>query len=234
MKNSTPLYASWRHAFKLDPNKELSDEALEAICESGSDGILIGGTDGVTYDNVTELLGRVRSYAIPCVQEVSRLDAVVPGFDHYFIPLVVNAGRAEWLLQPHMEAIKQYGRLIPWHELTVEGYVVLNPDSKVGRLTASVQPNSIDDLFVYTTLTDRLLQLPILYLEYSGIYGDPSWIEQVQRRTTHSHLFYGGGIGNQEQAQVMSERADTIVVGNLIYEDWRRALETVSQQPSSI
>lgn len=27
----------WRHIFKLDPNKEISDEDLERICESGTD-----------------------------------------------------------------------------------------------------------------------------------------------------------------------------------------------------
>ena len=35
----------WKHVFKLDPNKEISDEQLEAICESGTDAILIGGCD---------------------------------------------------------------------------------------------------------------------------------------------------------------------------------------------
>lgn len=35
-------YQSWRHAFKLDPAKEISDEALEQLAESGTDGIIIG------------------------------------------------------------------------------------------------------------------------------------------------------------------------------------------------
>ena len=46
----------WKHVFKLDPNKEISDEQLEAICESGTDAILIGGSDNVTEDNVLQLM----------------------------------------------------------------------------------------------------------------------------------------------------------------------------------
>lgn len=35
-------YLEWRHVFKLDPAKDISDEALEKICESGTDVILVG------------------------------------------------------------------------------------------------------------------------------------------------------------------------------------------------
>ena len=38
----------WRHVFKLDPKKKISDEELEHVCESGTDAIIVGGTDGVT------------------------------------------------------------------------------------------------------------------------------------------------------------------------------------------
>lgn len=34
---------AWHHAFKLDPNKYISDEDLEKVCESGTDAIIIGG-----------------------------------------------------------------------------------------------------------------------------------------------------------------------------------------------
>lgn len=57
----------WKHVFKLDPNKEISDEQLEAICESGTDAILIGGSDNVTEDNVLQLMSKVRRFLVPCV-----------------------------------------------------------------------------------------------------------------------------------------------------------------------
>ena len=40
----------WKHMFKLDPAKSISDEDLEALCMSNTDAIIIGGTDDVTED----------------------------------------------------------------------------------------------------------------------------------------------------------------------------------------
>ncbi|KHF28187.1 Heptaprenylglyceryl phosphate synthase [Anoxybacillus sp. BCO1] len=82
---------TWRHVFKLDPNKEITDEQLEQVCESGTDAIIVGGTDGVTLENVIDLLARVRRFSVPCALEVSNIEAITPGFDYYFIPMVLNS-----------------------------------------------------------------------------------------------------------------------------------------------
>ena len=68
-------YLQWRHVFKVDPAKEISDEALEKICESGTDAILVGGTDDVTLDNVIDVLVRVRRYAVPVALEISNVES---------------------------------------------------------------------------------------------------------------------------------------------------------------
>lgn len=79
-------YKNWRHVFKIDPAKEISDEALELICESGTDVILVGGTDGITIDNVIDKLVRVRRYTVPVALEISTIESVTPGFDYYLVP----------------------------------------------------------------------------------------------------------------------------------------------------
>ena len=43
---------NWRHIFKVGSSKKYTDEELEALCESGTDAIIIGGSDDVTLDNV--------------------------------------------------------------------------------------------------------------------------------------------------------------------------------------
>ena len=86
-------YKEWRHIFKLDPAKEIDAEALEKVCESGTDAIIIGGSDGVTLDNVIDLLMRIRRYAVPVALEVSTIESITPGFDFYFIPSVLNSQR---------------------------------------------------------------------------------------------------------------------------------------------
>ena len=71
----------WRHVFKLDPAKPISDDDLDAIGMSNTDAIIIGGTDNVTEDNVIHLMSRVRRYPLPLVLEISNLESVMPGFD---------------------------------------------------------------------------------------------------------------------------------------------------------
>ncbi len=221
------LIENWRHVFKLDPAKLIMDGDLEKICESGTDAVMVGGSSDVTYENTLDLLSRIRRYAIPCVLEVSQIDAVVPGFDAYFIPLVLNAGSTRWMLDAHQEGIKAFGHLIPWEDVITEGYVVLNGNSTVAKVTESRTDLSLDDVKAYAQLADQLLKLPVFYLEYSGTYGDPDWVRSVKSILQSGRFFYGGGITSPERAREMAQWADTIVAGNIIYENMEEALATV-------
>lgn len=58
---------NFQHLFKLDPAKSIDDEALTKIAESGTDGIIVGGTDGVTLENVLDLLARIRRFSVPVI-----------------------------------------------------------------------------------------------------------------------------------------------------------------------
>jgi putative glycerol-1-phosphate prenyltransferase len=221
---------NWRHVFKLDPDKAISDEALEAICESGSDAIMVGGTYGVTFENTIELLSRIRRYAIACVLEVSNHQAIVPGFDHYFIPFALNATDPEWMIKPHVTAVKELGTVVPWHDISMVGYCILNADSGVAQLTKSQTHLHTEDVLAYGRTTLHLFKFPFLYLEYSGVYGNHDLVKKVcetLKREGDIHIFYGGGITQQEQALEMIRWANTVVVGNIIYEDLESALETV-------
>jgi putative glycerol-1-phosphate prenyltransferase len=220
-------YRGWRHAFKLDPEKPIDDAALEAICESGTDAVLVGGTYGVTYDNTLELMSRIRRYAVPAVLEISSLDAVVPGFDAYFIPLVLNAGDPDWLFAPHVAGLREYGSYIHWEAMFTEGYLVANPEAGVARLTQARPIADREEARAYAQVAAKLCRLPIVYLEYSGVYGDPEIVKACKAGAESAHLFYGGGIRTAEQAAEMASIADTIVVGNVIYDDLKAALATV-------
>jgi len=220
-------YKNWRHVFKIDPEKEISDEALEKICESGTDVILVGGTDGVTIDNVIDKLVRIRRYTVPVALEISNTESVTPGFDYYLIPSVLNSTETKWVKDLHHEAIKEYGDILVWDELIAEGYCVLNPDCKVAKETNAKTDLTEEDVIAYARLAESFFKLPIFYLEYSGTYGDPQMVASVKSVLNEAKLFYGGGIKSPEQAAEMAKVADTIVVGNILYEDLNQALKTV-------
>ncbi|MGM8216009.1 heptaprenylglyceryl phosphate synthase [Bacillaceae bacterium W0354] len=219
-------FNKWKHIFKLDPNKQISDEDLEKICESGTDCVMVGGTDGVIFDDVLNLLARVRRYAVPCILEVSNLSSITPGFDYYFIPMVLNSHEEKWITGLHQKAVKEYGEFINWDELFAEGYIMLNPDSKAYQYT-NAKPCDDADVIAYAHVADKLMRLPFVYLEYSGTYGDAQLVEKVAQNLEHALLIYGGGIRTKEQAKGMASFADIVVVGDVIYDDIKAALRTV-------
>ncbi|WP_026584847.1 heptaprenylglyceryl phosphate synthase [Bacillus sp. J33] len=217
----------WSHIFKLDPDKYISDEDLEKVCESGTDAIIVGGTDGVTLEKVLDLMARIRRYTVPCVLEVSTIDSITPGFDLYFIPTVLNSQDVKWITGLHHEAVKEYGDIMNWEEILVQGYCILNEDCKAAQVTNSRTNLSLDEVRAFAMMAEKMFRLPIFYLEYSGKYGDAAVVSEVKETLDKTVLFYGGGIENEEQAKEMAKHADVIVVGNIIYKDLQAALKTV-------
>ena len=221
------FYSSWRHLFKLDPERFIDDETLDLLCTSGTDAILVGGSSGVTYDNTVDLLSRIRRYEVSCALELSDPACGVPGFDGYFIPMVLNTKRTEWLIGHHIEALRDFGHLIPWESVVGEAYLVLNGDSTVARVTGADTSISNNEVVAYSQVADRLWNVPVLYIEYSGTFGDMGLVRRVSSGLKQAHLFYGGGIDSLDRATLAAEVAHTIVVGNIIYDNLDTALATV-------
>ncbi|WP_210367259.1 heptaprenylglyceryl phosphate synthase [Bacillus sp. REN3] len=218
----------WKHVFKLDPDKEISDQDLEKICESGTDAIIVGGTDGVTLEGVLDLMSRIRRYTVPCILEVSTIDSITPGFDFYYIPTVLNSGNPQWVTGLHHEAMKEYGDVMDWNEILVEGYCILNPDCKAARLTDAQTGLDAEDVRAYAMMAEKMFNLPIFYIEYSGTYGDPELVKAAKNALSKTVLFYGGGIETAQQAKEMAAHSDVIVIGNVVYTNLGEALKTVS------
>lgn len=221
-------YKTWRHAFKIDPAKELSDDNLEIVAESGTDGIIIGGSDGVTVENVLDLLARFRRFSVPLALEVSNVESVTPGFDYYFIPTVLNTTDSKWFNGLHHEALREYGHMMNFDEVVTEGYCIMNPDCTAAKVTGVDGIPDEDDVQAYARMAEHLFSLPIFYLEYSGQYGDPQIVRSAKELLSNTRLFYGGGIRTVEQAKEMAAIADTVVVGNIVYDDLKAALKTVA------
>jgi putative glycerol-1-phosphate prenyltransferase len=220
-------FREWRHVFKLDPNKEISDDKLEKICESGTDAVIVGGSDGVTLEKVLDLMARIRRYTVPCVLEVSSIDIVTPGFDLYFIPTILNSNDPKWITGLHHKAVKEFGEIMDWEEIVMEGYCILNEECKAAKLTSAITEASTDEVKAYAMMAEKMFHLPIFYLEYSGKYGDPQLVSEVKKVLEKTVLFYGGGISSVEQAVEMAKHGDVIVVGNAIYDHFEQALATV-------
>jgi putative glycerol-1-phosphate prenyltransferase len=213
--------------FKLDPARFLHDDALERVCLSGTDAIIVGGSSDISYDNTVDLLSRIRKYELPCVLEISSIEAIVPGFDLYFIPVVLNAGNTEWITGKHQRALRDYGALLRWEQMIPEGYVILNENCTAAALTEANCEITEQDIIAYARLADKLFRMPIFYMEYSGVFGNMEWVQQTASVLQNAQLFYGGGIDSPDKALQASKAAHTIVVGNAVYDCLDQAIATV-------
>src|SRR5699024_1141994 len=155
----------------------------------------------------------------------SNIEAIVPGFDYYFIPVVLNSQDKKWMMDIHHEAIKEYREYLDFAECLAEGYCIFNEDAKVYQKTNCTKP-TVEDALAYAYVAENFVNLPGCYVEYSGKYGDVDIVREASEVLNDTLLLYGGGITTLEHAKEMKQYADVIIVGNVIYEDIDQAIET--------
>lgn len=225
-------WRDWKHITKLDPDRLNTEKIISTVVNSGTDAIVIGGTLNVTREKVERLISKILKYdkSIPVVLEPSNPECVTfTNIDYLFIPSVVNTKNIVWISKAIVQWIKDERRRntkIPWSKIVGEAYIVLNPKSSVAKVTEADTNLTIDDVVAYAIYAERYLCLPIIYIEYSGTFGNPEFVKAVSENIVSAKLFYGGGINSRDKALTMSKYA-TIVVGNIVYEDLNRYLETI-------
>ncbi|MCX6686307.1 MAG: phosphoglycerol geranylgeranyltransferase [Methanoregula sp.] len=212
-------WKDWVHVTKLDPDKQLRPGDIDAIAASGTDALLLSGTLNVTKENLAALEKQVKAYNLPLVLEPASPDAVLmQGIDFVFVPSVLNSAEVQWVVGKHRLWVQQQKQRVPWDRVVPEAYIVLNPDSSVAKVTKSSCSLTAEEVAAYTVVADHYFHFPIVYIEYSGTYGDPGVVKAASDAIDKSVLYYGGGINSAEKAAQMAKYADTIVVGNAVYE----------------
>lgn len=217
-------WRDWVHITKLDPDKVINNDAVAEIATSGTDALMLSGTLNVTRENLQELLAQVREYDLPIVVEPAGPEAVLMNeVDGLFVPSVLNTSDTRWVVGKHQWWVKH--TRVDWSKVVPEAYIVLNPTSSVGKVTGAICDISAADVAAYAEVADQYFSFPVVYIEYSGTYGDPAVVAAAAKAVSDARLFYGGGINNAEKAAEMGKYADTIVVGNAVYDDGVSALK---------
>ncbi|HET7325545.1 MAG TPA: putative phosphoglycerol geranylgeranyltransferase, partial [Halococcus sp.] len=220
----------WDHIVKIDPDKTLVDgETYEDVCRTGTDAIEVGGTTGITEENIAAVIDACATYDVPLYIEPSHTGAVVHSdvLDGYLIPIVFNAGDIVWMTGAHKEWVRMDSD-IDWTKTHTEAYIVLNPDSSVAEYTQANCALGTEDVAAYAAVAERMFGQKIVYLEYSGTFGDPEIVAAAGDALDSATLFYGGGIHDYDSAHEMGTHADTVVVGDLVHDEGCEAVrETV-------
>jgi phosphoglycerol geranylgeranyltransferase len=210
-------WKNWVHVTKLDPDKALPPGVIGEIAASGTDALMLSGTLNVTLENLEMLRREVAASGLPLVMEPAGPEAVLAdGVDLLFVPSVLNSSEVQWIVGKHRDWILH--NTVNWENVIAEAYIVLNPDSAVGKVTRSACNLSPAEVASYATVADRYFRFPIVYIEYSGMYGNPEVVKAACEAVESAVLYYGGGINSADQAAEMAKYADTIVVGNAVYD----------------
>lgn len=213
-------WKDWVHVTKLDPDKQLKPGDIDAIAASGTDALMLSGTLNVTQENLSALQKQVKAYSLPLVMEPAGPEAVLmQGIDYVFVPSVMNTTDVTWIVGKHKAWVQMQKGKIPWGDSIVpEAYIVLNPNSSVGRVTKSLCDLRAEEVAAYAAVAEHYFHFPIIYIEYSGMFGNPEIVKAASEAIDKSILYYGGGINSAEKAAQMGKYADTIVVGNAVYD----------------
>ncbi len=209
-------WKKWRHVTKLDPDKPITQKDIAAIVDSGTDAVWVSGTQNITKENVASMINMLAEYKIPKVLEPAGAPGMRDDLDFMFIPSVFNTKNPKYLVGMHKDFVRDYN-IDYWEKVVPEAYIVLNPFSAVAIVTRAQTGLSPKDAAAYAEVADRFFHFPVVYIEYSGTFGNPELLKAVREKMTGSVLYYGGGIDSREKAETMAKYANTIVVGNAVY-----------------
>lgn len=210
----------WNHILKIDPDKSLVEgETFEDVCQTGTDALEIGGTLDMTQEKMQRVIDACAKYDVPLYQEPSNPAVVVDheALDGYLVPVVLNAGEVVWTTGFHKEWVKTTD--VNWEKTSTEAYVIMNPEASVAELTEADCDQTPEDVAAYAEVAEQMYGQEIIYVEYSGTFGDPEVVAAAQDALDEATLFYGGGIHDYDSARTMAEHADVIVVGDLVHDE---------------
>ncbi|MDD1708999.1 MAG: phosphoglycerol geranylgeranyltransferase [Methanoregulaceae archaeon] len=210
-------WKNWIHVTKLDPDKMLPAGAIAEIASSGTDALMLSGTLNVTAENMAALAKEAKASGLPLIVEPAGPEAVLwDGVDLVFVPSVLNSSDVQWIVGKHRSWIQRQN--VQWEKVVPEAYIVLNPDSSVGKVTRAACTLTGKEVASFAALADHYFHFPIVYIEYSGMYGNPAIVKEASEAVESALIYYGGGINSGERASEMARYADTIVVGNAVYD----------------
>lgn len=211
------------HMTLLDPASLPAEEAEEVAAKAaamGTDAIMVGGSTGVTGENLDELVKRVkRRTALPVIHFPSSAGALSQHVDAVYFLSTLNSRSPRVLVREQAHAAPLLRTL--GIEAIGLGYIIVEPGMKVGLVSeADAIPRTREgaDLAAGYALAAEMFGMPLVYLEAGSGAGEPVPAEMVARvrAATTVPLIVGGGIRERKQAEaILAAGADVLVTGTV-------------------
>lgn len=210
------------HMALIDPDKQTPEQAGEIakrMLAAGSDAVLIGGSTGVTSENLSSTAKAIKSSSgLPVIHFPGSAEALSNDVDALLFMSMLNSTDVKWLIGAQVFAapyIKKLGiETIPM------GYVIVEPGMKVGEV-GKADPVKRDDInrAVSYALACQMYGMSMVYFEAGSGADRPVPPEMIRavKDAIDIPLIIGGGIRTPEAARVAHDAgADIVVTGTLL------------------
>jgi phosphoglycerol geranylgeranyltransferase len=222
----------------LDPDKQTADEAgrlAASAARSGSDAIMIGGSTGVTQDQVDATVLAIKAAAgLPTILFPASAANLSRHADALYFMSLLNSRDTRLIVGEQRRAaplVKKWGL-----ETIPMAYLVVEPGMRAGEVGhADPIPRSEPETAVGYALAAQMLGMRLVYLEAGSGAPEPVPTAMIAavRRAIDIPLVVGGGIRSAEAAgNVARAGADIVVTGTVVErekdgETLRRIIEAV-------
>lgn len=216
------------HLSLLDPDKLSPAEAGEVSFRAqlaGSDGIMVGGSTGVTHDQVDATVRAIKDRVrIPVILFPGSAHALSRYADAVYFMSMLNSTDVRMVVGEQARAARA---IQAWGLETIPmGYLIVEPGMRVGEV-GHAKPIPRDDVeeAVRYALTAQFLGMQLVYLEAGSGAPEPVPPKMVAavKREIGIPLIVGGGIRDADAARDIAKAgADIVVTGTVIEEDQAR------------
>lgn len=218
----------------IDPAKQEPEQAGEIAASAdrfGSDAIMVGGSTGITQENLdATILAIKKGTKLPVIYFPSGAHAISAYSDAIYFMSMLNSRNVKMIIGEQVAASRIVKKL--GIEPVSMGYIIIEPGMKVGEVGEAnlVKRNDPKSAVAYA-LAAEFMGMQLVYLESgSGAPAPvPSEIISEVRNNITVPLIVGGGIREPEQAAMVREAGANIIVTGTIVEngDYQAKLKAI-------
>ncbi|MDW5562147.1 MAG: geranylgeranylglyceryl/heptaprenylglyceryl phosphate synthase [Methanomassiliicoccus sp.] len=210
------------HMTLLDPAKQepaVAAEITRTACELGTDAIMVGGSTGVTQENLDQTVQAIKAKVdVPVIYFPSGANAISPYTDAMYFMSMLNSRNLRMVVGEQVAGAPIVRKLKL--ETISMGYIIVAPGMKVGEVgQADVIPRDQPKRAVAYALAAQYLGMDYVYLEAGS--GAPQAVPEdmisAVRSAIDIPLLVGGGIRDAETAaRVKNAGASVVVTGTVV------------------
>lgn len=211
------------HMTLIDPDKqapEVAGSTAERAEGLGTDAIMVGGSTGVTQENLDRTVLAIKKKTdLPVIYFPGTAKAISPYCDAIYFMSLLNSRDPTMLVREQVKGAMVLKRMESVEKIGM-GYIIVEPGMKVGEVgKAEPVPRGRPDIAAGYALAAQYFGMKLVYLEAGSGAPEavPPEIIKAVRKEIDIPLIVGGGIRTPEAAGTAAEAgADVVVTGTIV------------------